>query len=354
MESTLRVVDFFCGCGGTSAGLRNAGMEIILGIDSNHSVRETFEYNFPNSAFFCEDIRNVNVDDISEIIERNNALPLVFSCCAPCQPFSSQRTEKAVEDQRVNLISEFARFVERYNPDYIFVENVPGIRRPINGLEPFLELTTRLTELGYSHRVDVVLAKSYGVPQRRRRLVLLATRHGEIAFPNPTHGNSEGLLAYSTVADWIRQFPAISAGETHPTVPNHQSARLSPLNLRRIMATPQGGGRLDWDRELQLECHNGNYTGHTDVYGRMSWDFPASGLTTRCISLSNGRFGHPEQNRAISVREAASLQTFPIEFIFKGTVNSMARQIGNAVPVRLAQEFGQSIMDHNTRIRENG
>ena len=148
--------------------------------------------------------------------------------------------------------------------------------------------------------------------------------------------------------DWIGDLPKIAAGDTHPTIPDHRAAGLSALNLKRIRATPEGGGNRDWSDELRLKCHE-DATGYSDVYGRMSWDRPASGLTTRCISYSNGRFGHPEQDRAISVREAACLQTFPMDFQFAGSLSSMARQIGNAVPVRLAEAVGRHVAKHLAR-----
>ena len=175
---------------------------------------------------------------------------------------------------------------------------------------------------------------------------MIASRLGEIQFCPATHGPGKQTSNYSTVRDWIGDLPPIKAGETHPSDPNHRAASLSPKNLERIMALSEGEDRRSWPNKLKLDCHSNDYTGHTDVYGRMSWAKPASGLTTRCISLSNGRFGHPEQNRAISVREAACLQTFPRDFIFCGSLNSMARQIGNALPVLLAENFGRNFINH--------
>ncbi|MDE0036380.1 MAG: DNA cytosine methyltransferase, partial [Gammaproteobacteria bacterium] len=160
-----------------------------------------------------------------------------------------------------------------------------------------------------------------------------------------THGPGTPNHDYETVRNWIEHLPPIGSGEEHPTVSNHRAAGLSALNVKRIEATPEGGGHRDWPDELKLACHK-DFSGYTDIYGRMSWDAPASGLTTRCISYSNGRFGHPEQDRAISVREAACLQTFPDEFAFEGALNSMARQIGNAVPVRLAEVVGKQFVSH--------
>jgi DNA (cytosine-5)-methyltransferase 1 len=185
----------------------------------------------------------------------------------------------------------------------------------------------------------------YGVPQRRRRLIVMASRYGPIQIPAPTHGRAPGLLPVSTVSEWIGDLPAISAGEADPSVPNHLASALTDLNMKRLEATPPGGGRADWPPELRLTCH-AQHNGHCDVYGRMRADAPAPALTTKCTSISNGRFGHPVQHRPISVREAASLQTFPRDFIFEGGIKSATRQIGNAVPVLLAQRMGEAFLSH--------
>jgi DNA (cytosine-5)-methyltransferase 1 len=220
------------------------------------------------------------------------------------------------------------------------------MQRGVDAELPFQEFKRRIEKLGYCVTWHVVSSASYGVPQMRHRLVALASRLGPIQFPPPSHGPGTSNPRYSTVRDWIGDLPPIVAGEEHPTIPNHRASGLSGLNLRRIRATPEGGGRKDWPTELKLKCHTNGYKGHSDVYGRMSWDSPATGLTTRCISLSNGRFGHPAQDRAISVREAACIQTFPRDFVFTGNWESMGRQIGNAVPVLLARRFGARIIDH--------
>ena len=174
---------------------------------------------------------------------------------------------------------------------------------------------------------------------------MLASRHGKIRLAKPTHGVKPGQKRIVTVRDAIAKLPAIEAGEVHKAVDEHWAASLSDTNLARIRATPEGGDRRDWTQDLKLPCHE-DYFGHTDVYGRLSWDKPAPALTTRCISYSNGRYGHPEQDRAISLREAATLQSFPKSFKFIGLQNSKAKQIGNAVPVKLAEAFGKHIIEH--------
>lgn len=343
---SIEVYDFFCGGGGTSAGMQEAGLRLVLGIDIDSDAKKTFEKNFPEATFLHKDIRQVAVEDIDVHVERDGHSRLLFSCCAPCQPFSRQNKKRETKDSRARLLYEFGRFVEHYLPDFIFLENVPGVQNVERESGPFQDFVQLLRHLEYRLNYDVIDSQDYGVPQRRRRLVLIASRLGEIKFPPKTHGPSTNNPSYSTVWDCISDLPPIAAGETHPDLMNHRAAKLSEKNLRRIRATPAGGGRLDWPKELVLECHSKEYKGHTDVYGRMHKDRPASGLTTRCISLSNGRFGHPEQDRAISVLEAASLQTFSRDFVFVGSLNSMARQIGNAVPVTLARVFGQTFLLH--------
>lgn len=341
----IRVYDFFSGCGGTSAGLRAAGMRIVLGIDFDHDAAETYRRNFPRTHFIEDDINNVATDALEEYGAANERGLRLFSCCAPCQSFSILNRNRDYNDERAGLLLEFARFVEYYLPDLIFLENVPGVRAADITGGPFAEFEALLLELGYELDYDIVESQSYGVPQRRRRFILMASRLGEITLPEPTHGPDTDNPNYPTVWQWIGHLPPIDAGERHPRIPNHQSAGLTEINLRRLMATPVGGGRLTWPDELRLNCHQ-DYDGHTDVYGRMRPNEPATGLTTRCISISNGRFGHPYQHRAISAREGACLQTFPMTFIFEGSLTAVARQVGNAVPVLLAQHVGERFIAH--------
>jgi DNA (cytosine-5)-methyltransferase 1 len=341
----IRVYDFFSGCGGTSAGLRAAGMRIILGIDIDHDAAETYRRNFPDAHFIEDDINDIATEALEAYGAANPRGLRLFSCCAPCQSFSILNRNRNYTDERARLLLEFSRFIEFYTPHLIFLENVPGVRAiDITG-GPFAEFEALLRQLGYELDYNIVESQGYGVPQRRRRFILMASRLGEITLPQPTHGPGTDNAAYPTVWQWIGHLPPIGAGERHPNIPNHQSAGLSEINLRRIMATPAGGGRLTWPENLRLPCHQ-DYDGHTDVYGRMRPNEPSTGLTTRCISISNGRFGHPYQHRAISAREGACLQTFPMDFIFEGSLTAVARQVGNAVPVLLAQNVGERFVQH--------
>ena len=340
----MNAIDFFCGGGGMTRGLLDAGIDVLFGLDFNPSCQETYEHN-NGIPYLCRDISTVTAQElIAEYprLEENDELLLVG--CAPCQPFSNQRRQEN-EHPATNLLDEFGRLVQDLNPVCVLVENVPGIQT--RGRAVFKRFLDLLEQLQYNVYYGVLNAKDYGVPQNRRRLVLVASQEFIPTEPPRTHG--EGLLPYVTVHDAINHFPAIGAGESSDAFFNHHASALSDTNLERIAATPHdGGGRLDWPENLTLNCHNNGYNGHTDVYGRMHWNRVSPTLTSKCFSLSNGRFGHPEQDRAISLREAAALQSFEDDYQFFGSVQEIGRQIGNAVPVRLAQSIGEYILlNHN-------
>lgn len=330
--------------------MREAGLRVRLGIDSDLDAARTYHANFPRAAFIRRDIRCLKVKDLAPHVADGKAHPMLFGACAPCQPFSKQRRSRQRSDGRKDLLREFHRFVRSYRPEYVFVENVPGLQSVDDTRGPFAKFLKLLTKLGYWHCHKVVYACHYSVPQRRERLVLVASRLGPISFPEPTHGPSAKKKSLPTVWEAIGHLPRIKAGQSHPKILNHRAANLSDLNLKRIKATKSGGTRTRWPAALMLDCHE-NHAGHTDVYGRMAKNLPSAALTTRCISLSNGRFGHPTQHRAISVREAACLQTFPMDFEFFGSLVSMSRQVGNAVPVAMARVFGEAIQRHYRRYR---
>ena len=343
----IKVFDFFSGCGGASCGFQAAGLDVVFALDCDPAAKRTYALNFPDVHFELADIRAVGIEQVQRRVDAAGSSPTLFSGCAPCQPFTKQNTTHPDldHDDRVPLLLRFANLVEACLPDLVFVENVPGLQHFDRSSQPFDTFLKRLAVCRYNVAFRSIRLMKYGVPQSRRRLVLVASRHGAIELPPETHGPGAPTQRYETVRDWIAHLPPIGAGEEHPDVTNHRAARLSALNVKRIQATPEGGSHRDWPDTLKLACHKG-FDGYTDVYGRMAWDAPASGLTTRCISYSNGRFGHPEQHRAISVREAARLQTFPDEFTFEGTLGAMAKQIGNAVPVRLADVVGRHFIDH--------
>ena len=344
MRADVVLADFFSGCGGTTLGFADAGMAPALAIDWEPDAAATFKLNFPTTAVIEQDIRELGVDEVEAVLEPKGDSIKLFAGCAPCQPFAGHRHEPTHRDSRSFLLLEFLRFVKALNPELIFVENVPGMQCLSASQGPLAEF---VDEISKTHHVacDTVSSADYGVPQTRRRLVLVASRLGPIGIPPPTHG-ADTDNPHSTVRQWIGALPPIAAGHEDSKVSSHRAMRLSRLNLARIRATPEGGDRRDWPKHLWPDCHRGGFDGHTDVYGRLSWDKPAPTLTTKCISYSNGRFGHPDQDRALSVREAARLQTFPTEFQFSGSLSSKAKQIGNAVPVVLARHFGQHLMEH--------
>lgn len=336
---TIRVFDFFSGCGGTSVGFANAGCKIEFSLDIDKDAINTFKKNFPDVDPLCADITEVEPTYLCKLIENRDA-PLLFCGCAPCQPFSKQNRQKELQDPRKNLLLEFSKFIIYWKPEFLMVENVPGLQK-IQKEGPLRSFLDMLDYQGYKWSLGVLPAFWFGVPQKRERLVLLASLWNTPGLPENTHGlNCEH--PYSTVREWIYDLPKLEAGKGDPFDKDHVAARLSNLNLKRISITPEGGGRQNWPEELWLDCHK-RHKGHTDVYGRLSWDKPASGLTTRCISYSNGRFGHPEQNRAISLREAACLQTFPRNYKFTGGLQSKARQVGNAVPPLMAQRIAEHL-----------
>jgi DNA (cytosine-5)-methyltransferase 1 len=340
------VWDFFCGCGGTSAGLAAAGMTILGGLDLDPESAATYRLNFPHAAFIERDIRDVSPSELRHVTTRSPGSRLLVSACAPCQPYTNFHRKSSSRAEQRTLLLQLLPFVDELNPDFVFVENVPGLHK-VPGASTFNRFVSALRRRGFDVVWKIVDCRDYGVPQRRRRLVLLASLLGELKIPPPTHGSAQELLRPATVRDWIGHFPAITDGESHKDVPNHQAAKLTALNLRRMRATPPGGSRADWPEALRLDCHR-CHRGHSDVYGRMSWDAAAPVLTTKCTSISNGRYGHPDQLRPISVREAAALQTFPDDYRFVGRIKSVTRQVGNAVPVRLAQAVGGAIVAHAT------
>lgn len=348
-KNKIKVFDFFSGCGGTSVGMKQAGMDIVLALDTDKDALETFEKNIRPEKIIMNDIREVDENDVDKIVKKYQKDNFILFCgCAPCQPFSTQNKKRFdANDKRINLLSEFLRFIEKSKPDLLLCENVPGLQR-IDSDGPLPSFIKELEKMGYNvPEPRIVYSQNYGVPQRRKRLVLVASKLGEIDFPKETHG-SQKPNPYTTVREFISYLPEINAGEEYNNekYPNHRAAALKEINLKRLECIKEGEGRKNWPQELILECHK-KHEGHSDVYGRLEWDKPAVTLTTKCTNISNGRFGHPQQNRALSVREAACLQTFPRDFVFYGSsLTSLAKQVGNAVPAELAKIFGLQFIEH--------
>lgn len=334
----MEAIDFFCGAGGLTKGLSLSGINVIAGIDIDESFKKTFEYNNKKSKFYTYNIKELGPEKLKSLFPnlKENDPNMLFAGCAPCQAFSQQRrssTKRTDED----ALAYFGSLVAAFLPGQVFVENVKGLRNT----KVFSEFVRLLLDNNYDVWHSILNAEDFGVPQHRKRLVLLATRGIKVQAPLATHGIFGKPL--KTVEDAIGHFSNISIGQEDKNIPNHKAALLSDINLKRIKLTPKnGGGWASWPEELKLECHK-NTTGYTDIYGRMSWKSQAPTITCKCISLSNGRYGHPEQDRAISLREAAALQSFPDDYIFFGNQGNIAKQIGNAVPVEMARAIGNHL-----------
>ena len=345
----LRVVDFFCGAGGMSFGLSQAGLKILGGIDNSKECQRTYEVNVPGAMYIRRDITQLSANELGRRLGiRPDDPNLVFCGCSPCQFWSKIRTDKRKSLQTAFLLKQFQKFIMAFRPGYIVVENVPGLFRRADN-EILRQFLSFLTKCGYNFAHDIVNANHYGVPQNRLRYLLIASRVKTIhSLPTPAARvdlNVENFLGSRN------GFDSIAAGHRDATEFIHTAMALSERNLRRIrMTPPNGGDRLAWagDPELQIDAYRGRDKIFRDVYGRMSWDKPAPTITTRFHSLSNGRFGHPEEDRAISMREGATLQTFPQSYnFFWENLDALARQIGNAVPPALAERIGAHLVSVN-------
>lgn len=333
-------VDLFCGVGGLTHGLVRGGIYVAAGIDIDASCKFPFEANNP-ASFIERDVGDLKAEDIVHFYE--GADFTLLAGCAPCQPFStySQSGRNSEYESQWPLVSSFGRLIKEIKPDLVTMENVPQLADHL----VFQQFLKNLS--GYKKWWKIVECSAMGVPQTRKRLVLLASRLGSTALEL-----SQEQARRVTVRETIGSLPPIYAGGRDPEDELHMASSLSSLNLSRIRASRPGGTWRDWPKELQASCHRKN-TGATypSVYGRMEWDQPAPTITTQCFGYGNGRFGHPEQDRAISLREAAMLQTFPESYAFAppGTpikFNKMGRLIGNAVPVRLGEIIGRSLVAH--------
>ncbi len=342
-------LDIFCGAGGVTQGLAKAGIKVALGLDKDESCRFTYTQNNPSTKFLAGDVRKLSARTLlSHAGTINEDDFLLLAACAPCQPFSAQNRNREDADDRA-VLRHVEGLVREMQPNFLLIENVPGLHK-VHGFSAFRRLLRTLRGLRYKIRFGVVDAAWYGVPQHRKRLVLTACLRGGAPWPDQSHGDKPGLAPLATVREAISKYPPLKAGEEHPTLPNHVAGQLARHNLERIRATPpDGGSRADWPSNLVLKCHR-EHDGHPDVYGRLRWDAPAPTLTTKCTSLSNGRYGHPEQDRAISAREAAALQTFDDGYMFYGGLRQITRQIGNAVPPVLAERFGAEFVAHAKRL----
>lgn len=344
-----KAVDFFCSGGGMSYGLQQAGIKILAGVDYDKSCQSTYEANIEGAKFIHADVFNLETKDLEKQLSLNiNDDNLVLIGCSPCQYWSIINTDKRKSQRSSNLLKEFRRFVEYFRPGYVVVENVPGVlrRQEESGLKDFIDWLENNQFCKYKVHHKIHEVSEYGVPQHRKRFTLIANRvtNKEI---EPLKVDGKKL----TVRDVIgvdNGFPKVSAGHKDDTDFMHTVAGLKEINLKRLTLTEHNGGtRMSYvnNETLAPKCHQGKTDGFKDVYGRMWWNKPSPTITTKFFSISNGRFAHPEENRAISLREGAVLQSFPKDYIFKtASVANTARMIGNAVPPKYAEAIGKAII----------
>jgi len=346
-------VDFFCSGGGMSYGMQKAGVNILAGIDFDINCKETYEANIGENKFIHADVSTLQVEDLQQHLNlQQNDDNLILIGCSPCQFWSIIPTKKEKSEQSKDLLKEFRRFVEFFNPGYVVVENVPGVerRKAESGLEDFI---IWLENHDYIVHAAIHEVSEYGVPQHRKRFTLIANRVSDnIIEPLKYLGKK---LNVEDVIGEKNGFPKISHGHKDMSDFLHTTAGLRQLNLDRLAVTPHSGGtRMEYvfDEKLAVPCHYGKTDSFKDIYGRMWWDRPAPTITTKFFNISNGRFAHPDEDRAISLREGAVLQSFPKTYKFKGTsVANIARMIGNAVPPTYAKAVGLAIINnHNNAI----
>lgn len=337
----ITAVDLFCGAGGLTHGLMKAGVDVRLGVDIDPACEYPYTAN-NKTKFLLKSVEELEVIELKRYY-RKNGIKLLAGC-APCQTFSTYNQKATESDKRWWLLLQFSRIVDEMSPDLVTMENVPRLVEQ-NVFDKFL---ANLKANGYSVAYQIVNCAAYGVPQQRNRLVLLASKLGPISLLTPEQFGKKPR----TVKEAIGDLPPLEAGASHPKDPLHQCSALSEINMRRIKASKPGGTWRDWPKELVANCHK-KRSGKTypSVYGRMTWEEPAPTMTTQFFGFGNGRFGHPEQNRAISLREGAILQSFPPNYEFappgeQFCLKSVGRLIGNAVPVTLGEVIGASLLSH--------
>lgn len=333
-------IDLFCGVGGLTYGLQKAGIDVVAGIDLDPTCEFPFTKN-NKTAFIRKDIKDVTGDELLRLYPKR-ALRLLAGC-APCRPFSQfRRGANGRKHKDWGLLGEFSRLVMETKPDLVTMENVPDLASKA----VFKTFVRELRAAGYDVNARSVYCPSIGIPQHRRRLVLMASRIGPITVPLGNFQPEE----YVTVRDAIGHLPKLSAGQTDVKDALHKARGVSQKNLERLRASRPGGTWKDWPKELRSRCHRKKSgASYKSVYARMSWDEPSPTITTQAHNFGTGRFGHPDQDRAITLREAAILQTFPPQYRFVGPkqpvlLGPIGRLIGNAVPPLLGLHIGRELM----------
>ena len=339
------VIDLFCGAGALTHGFVLEDFNVVAGLDADKSCRYAYQTNNNGAAFIAQGIEDVTGAELSKHYPKGHVRILVG--CAPCQPYSAYNKRRRGPENKWKLLSDFSDRISEMGPDIVSMENVPDLVTFKKGkiYQDFVErLETDYTVTPYPE----VFCPDYGIPQQRKRLVLFASKFGKLELLKATCKPNQ----YKKVKDVIGDLEWLEAGRTSQNDCYHKASGLSDLNLQRIRASAPGGTWRDWPDDLVAHCHQEKSgKGYASVYGRMKWDDLAPTITTQCHGFGNGRYGHPEQDRAISLREAARLQTFPDSYEFvppdgPHSVTMIARFIGNAVPVDLARVIAKSIKQH--------
>lgn len=349
--NNISAIDLFCGIGGLTKGLESAGIKVEAGFDIDESCR--FAYQSNNHAKFIKaDVAQLDSKEVIALYPSESIKVLVG--CAPCQPFSKytlRYRKNGQPDDKWKLLNSFLRLIKEVQPEVISMENVPQLLEQ----EIFVEFKDHLQELKYNVSYQIAFCPDYGVPQNRKRLVLLASKLGEISLIPPIYNPN----TYKTVRTAIGDLPPLKAGEANNDDPLHVASALSETNMKRIKMSVPGGTWGEWQEDLKLKCHKKfSGRGYRAVYGRMEWDKPSPTITTQFYGVGNGRFGHPEQDRALSLREGALLQSFPMNYIFfdqehYSSKRELGLHIGNAVPVLLGKAIGKSILEHIEQYKRN-
>lgn len=340
-------VDIFSGGGGLSVGLEAAGFDAVAAVEVEPHAAATFKANHPTARMYCQDVRTVTGDMLASAADGEVD---VIAACPPCQGFSSLTRKYRRKDERNTLVGEVGRLADELRPSAIMMENVPGLTQ--RGKPLFDALLEQLEDIGYETNWSVLQVADYGVPQRRRRLVMLAGLGFRIPMPEATHSKSgdDGKLKWRTVRETIAGMEepiTFQKAREHGSAQEygwHVVRQLSSINIERFKWSRPGGSWEDIPEDLRAPCHRNGYKGFSNAYGRMVWDEPSGTITAGCTTFSKGRFGHPEKNRTISLREAALLQTFPPDYRFETEVFDRACEIvGNALPPVFAEAVARKV-----------
>ncbi|WP_339723676.1 DNA cytosine methyltransferase [Maribacter stanieri] len=348
-KTKIKAVDFFCGGGGMSFGMQKSGIQVLAGIDYEENCRATYNANIGKDKFIKADVFELKEEELEETLKlKRNDDDLLLIGCSPCQFWSIINTDKNKSQKSKSLLVEFERFVKYFNPGYVVVENVPGVLRKKgeSGLEDFINW---LKNKGYKVHCEIHNVSEYGVPQSRKRLTLIANRVTNLEL-QPIKFEGKKLTVYDVIGEH-NGFSKIDAGHKDKSDFMHTVAGLKQINIDRLKLTKKdGGSRMSYanNEDLVPQCHKNDTTNFKDTYGRIWWHRQSPTITTKFFSISNGRFAHPEENRALSIREGATLQSFPKDYKFIGTsMGSLARLIGNAVPPEYSKRVGQAIIQNH-------